>query len=76
MKQIEDDCVGCGRPCIGVACPYNAAPHWYCDECGTEYDPSELYRFEGRDLCEECLKNILLDRAIQNGETEQGIKDD
>ena len=76
MKQIEDDCVDCGLPCLGVACPYKKAAHWYCDECGSEMDPQDLYLFEGREICEDCLKEILLERVLASGEAEQGVNND
>ena len=59
MKKIENECVGCteiGLPCLGIACPKRNVPHWYCDECGEE---EELYHYDGRELCIECIKNLL-----------------
>lgn len=49
----EDDCVGCGLPCLGNACPYKNAPHLYCDKCGEEYEV--LYKYDCEELCKDCL---------------------
>jgi hypothetical protein len=76
MKRIEDECVDCGLPCLGRACRYRAVPHWFCDECGQEFNPDELYAFDGQELCEECLKDILLERAIKDGDAIKDVDDD
>lgn len=55
MTIYEDECCDCDMPCIGYSCPNKHAPHWICDDCKEEYDPRELYRFEGRELCIGCL---------------------
>ena len=41
--------------CLGSACPNKNVPHYYCDECGEEDD---LYDFDNRQLCIECIKNL------------------
>lgn len=56
MKQYENECVDCGLPCIGDACPHRKVPHYYCDECDEE---ETLYYFEGRELCINCIINML-----------------
>lgn len=56
MKVYEDECVDCGLPCIGSACPLKMVPHWYCDSCGDETD---LYDFDGEELCLDCIKERL-----------------
>lgn len=53
MIKIENDCVGCGMPCLGVSCPNRKVPHLYCDKCKEEVD--ELYKYDDEQLCEECL---------------------
>ena len=56
MVKIENDCVGpCPQGCMGAGCPYRHARHYFCDECEEECSPSELYAYNGRMLCEECL---------------------
>lgn len=52
MTKIENDCVDCGRPCLGSSCPYVNVQHHYCDECG---DEAPLYDYEGQELCAECI---------------------
>lgn len=56
MIKLEDECVSCGLPCIGSACPYRSVPHFYCDKCG---DESTLYEFEGKQLCIDCIIDRL-----------------
>ena len=56
MVQYENECVDCGLPCIGDACPYRKVPHYYCDKCDEE---ETLYYFDGRELCINCIINTL-----------------
>lgn len=56
MKKIENECVGCGLPCIGSACPHRNVAHYYCDSCGAE---TTLYNTDDGELCADCiLKNL------------------
>jgi hypothetical protein len=56
MKKTASECVSCGFPCMGEACPYFRVTRFYCDKCGEE---TELYEYEGQELCAECvLKNF------------------
>ena len=59
MKRMVSNCVGCtslGLYCQGNGCPnYNPIPEYLCDECGDEVDPSELYVYDGKELCSRCL---------------------
>lgn len=55
--RYEDDCCNCavpGYPCTGE---HKHIPHYYCDgeDCGEEFYPSELYHFEDKMLCINCL---------------------
>ena len=43
MIKIENDCVGCGLPCLGSACPYREVPYFYCDDCEYEYEELAEY---------------------------------
>lgn len=57
MTKIENDCCDCATgayPCLGNSCPLVNTPHHYCDECG---DETQLYDYEGRELCAECILN-------------------
>ena len=56
MITYEDEC--CGRatpayPCMGSACHYRNVKHLYCDIC--EDDVEKLYKYDGQELCDECL---------------------
>ena len=52
MKQTESECVDCGLPCIGKACPHFSVTRYYCDECKRE---ETLYEYEGREICADCI---------------------
>ena len=56
MKQIENECVSCGLPCLGNACPYRNVIRFYCDRCNNE---TKLYRYEGEELCQDCVLDNL-----------------
>ena len=55
MITYEDECVGCPTEmgCMGSACPYRNVPHLYCDKC--KDDVEKLYKYDGQEICEECL---------------------
>lgn len=56
MKEVTDECVSCGLPCLGNACPNSHVTHWYCDNCKDEFAPEELYVTEDEEtLCQDCL---------------------
>lgn len=52
MIKTENECVSCGKPCLGTACPYMNVTRFYCDECGSE---ETLYDVDGDQLCLDCL---------------------
>ena len=56
MVKYEDECVCCGLPCLGNSCPNRNVPRYYCDECG---DDTQLYEYDGQELCLSCVKNHL-----------------
>lgn len=49
------DCERCAYPCTAPACPLGVM-HYYCDECGEE---RTLYRYNGKELCAECLVDMF-----------------
>lgn len=57
MVRYENDCVDCGLPCLGSACPNRNVKHLYCDNCKSEVE--ELYEYDDSELCEECLLNMF-----------------
>ena len=46
----ENDCVGC-ETCMGCGRRYGYYIH-VCDECKSD---EQLYKYEGEELCAECL---------------------
>jgi DNA-directed RNA polymerase subunit RPC12/RpoP len=56
-KRYENDCVGCDTYCIN--CGRKETPHWYCDECGEEFELDELYETENGQLCAVCVLKMF-----------------
>lgn len=60
MIKMVDKCVQCwsvGLHCRGGACPYyNPVPVRCCDKCESE---EQIYHFEGKELCLECIEELL-----------------
>lgn len=52
MQVTKSECVSCGRPCIGKACPYYEVTRFYCDRCKKE---TTLYMVDDEELCVDCL---------------------
>ena len=60
MVTYENECCDCavpGYPCLGSSCPNRHVKHYYCDECGD--DVEKLYRFDGEELCSDCIEKRL-----------------
>lgn len=53
MIYYENECVGCGLPCLHGLCPHYRVKHFQCDFCKTE--DVKLYDYNGWQICEECL---------------------
>lgn len=61
MLKYEDHCCDCATPnypCRGSGCPNKNVPVHCCDKCNEEI--SEVYDVDGKELCEECLKEMFL----------------
>ena len=56
MKKVFNECVECGLPCLGNACPNRRVTRFFCDNCGEEAD---LYYFDGQELCISCIEEML-----------------
>lgn len=59
MKRNENECVDCGLPCLGSACPLKHVSHYYCDHCNTELKPEELYMAGDEEWCIDCILDNL-----------------
>lgn len=55
MVRIESECVGCPQGC--KHCGLERVICYYCDECGEQ--ASELYEYDGEQLCESCLLETI-----------------
>ena len=56
MRRTENECVDCGKPCLGRACPFSSVTRYYCDQCGAE---TLLYDTDEGELCAECVLDNL-----------------
>lgn len=54
-KQIVNECVSCGLPCLGSACPNRNIARFTCDDCEEYFDTDELYMYDGEMFCSDCL---------------------
>ena len=60
MTTYENECCDCAvpaYPCLGSICPNRHVKHYYCDEC--KDDIEKLYRFDGEELCLDCIEKRL-----------------
>lgn len=56
MKIKVNGCIDCGLPCM-LFCPLrDDSWEYHCDECG---DETQLYEFEGKELCADCVISSL-----------------
>ena len=56
MKKKVDNCCDCGKPCM-LFCPLRDDSYeYYCDGCG---DETQLYEYEEKELCIDCIKQTL-----------------
>ncbi len=61
MIKYENECVGCPPEmgCLGDGCPNRNVPRYYCDRCGDEFYPEELFLYDGEMWCKDCLTEYL-----------------
>lgn len=64
-----NECVDCGLPCLGSACPHRNVIHKYCDICGDEFD--RVWKYNDTIYCEECLiQSLEIDGIVEEAEYE------
>ena len=68
MVKIENHCCDCATPnypCLGSSCPNRKVPVHYCDKCDPQcnFPLIDVYEVDGKELCEECLKEIFLKKT-------------
>ena len=65
MTSYESDCVSCGFPCLGTACPHYRDLVMTCDRCGDEVG-TLYYGKKGNQLCTYCalqeLEKVIMKR--------------
>ena len=66
MVRFEDDCVGCDWGSCGGCIYSRKLPYLYCDECGSEDEI--LYEYYGKQLCEDCLREVVEPEYDEDGE--------
>ena len=56
MIKVVDECVrACPERMCDSSCPNLNVKRYYCDCCGEEFEPDELYDYDGEMLCKDCL---------------------
>ena len=69
MRKIENECCDCavpGYPCRGAACPNITVLHVYCDGPDCDCEDEEMYVYNGKDYCRDCLlKELIADGIIE-----------
>ena len=59
MKTKVNNCYDCGLPCM-IFCPLRDGSYeYYCDECNEEVNPEDLYEYDGKEICGDCLLEIV-----------------
>lgn len=51
-RKTFNECVDCGKPCIGILCPYRNVERFFCDSCDSE---GVLYEYDGEEICLDCV---------------------
>lgn len=64
MMRMESDCLDCPAESCGFCSHSKPKPHYYCDCCGEEMEPSDLSDFEGTLVCDACLKDFLIHEGV------------
>lgn len=62
MRISENDCCNCsseGYRCMGDYCLLKNSYHYYCDCCKEEQLQEELYKYEDKELCINCLLELI-----------------
>lgn len=57
MQKITNECVDCGKPCLGNMCPYKEVTTYYCDRCNRIIQGEPKY-YEHMELCEVCYDDL------------------
>ena len=58
-KYYQNECVGCGKPCIYENCQFYQVEHCCCDFCGRpDEDVKMIISNEQEDICEDCKNRI------------------
>jgi hypothetical protein len=57
MCKTTNECVDCGKPCLGNLCPNRNVVSYYCDRCGRFIQGEPKY-YEDMDLCDACYGDM------------------
>lgn len=58
MTYYENQCCDCaapGYPCMGELCGLRHVKVYVCDECKEEVGYGDLFYYEGKELCADCI---------------------
>lgn len=57
MIRYRNECCDCAVGCYPCNGQHKKVPYFVCDNCKEEYN--KIYRFEGQELCESCVIDML-----------------
>lgn len=58
MLKYHDECCNCAvpaYPCLDAYCPHKNVPHYHCDLCDIDDSETDIYQYNYKTLCRECL---------------------
>lgn len=66
-RNILNDCVGCPQGCAHCGRDRDYI-EFFCDRCKEEknVDKGELYYFNGKELCIDCIKESLMSKILDD----------
>lgn len=62
MVRYENRCCDCATDnytCVGLTCKNRKVKVYECDECKEEVPYGQLFYFENRELCMDCIEHSL-----------------
>lgn len=59
MRKKIDGCVCCGLPCLSYCNLRDESYEYICDRCGVEVYRADLYEYDGEEICQDCLLELV-----------------
>lgn len=62
-RRYENECVDCGLPCLGAACPNRNVLYIDCDKCD-EPITDDVFKYNSKELCKDCVIDALIEDGV------------